>query len=90
MPAKGGGVTHGNWFLNLSTFHNTFIRIYSRVTCKVWRYSDALIKLAMFPIYKPLPRGPGSSTSLALDACKSKKVFSRVKILSKSRTLMSQ
>ena len=32
---------------------------------QVWRYSDALIKLAVFPIYKPLPRGPGSSTSLA-------------------------
>ena len=28
-------------------------------------YSDALIKLLVFPIYKPLPRGPGSSTSLA-------------------------
>src|SRR4051812_10456722 len=28
-------------------------------------YSDALIKLSVFPIYKPLPRGPGSSTSLA-------------------------
>src|SRR4051812_13019181 len=27
--------------------------------------SDALIKLSVFPIYKPLPRGPGSSTSLA-------------------------
>ena len=27
--------------------------------------SDALIKLSLFPIYKPLPRGPGSSTSLA-------------------------
>src|SRR4051812_13279053 len=26
---------------------------------------DALIKLSVFPIYKPLPRGPGSSTSLA-------------------------
>src|SRR3954470_15712505 len=64
MPANGG-VTHGNLFLNLSTFHNTFIHIYSRVTCKVWRYSDALIKLTVFPIYKPLPRGPGSSTSLA-------------------------
>src|SRR4051812_44704075 len=38
---------------------------YSRVTCKVWRYFDALIKLAVFPIYKPLPRGPVSSTSLA-------------------------
>src|SRR3954471_2407014 len=38
---------------------------YSRVTCKDWRYSDALINLAVFPIYKPLPRGTGSSTSLA-------------------------
>src|SRR3954463_1759094 len=28
-------------------------------------YSDALIKLSVFPIYKPLSRGPGSSTSLA-------------------------
>ena len=28
-------------------------------------YSDALIKLSVFPIYKALPRGPGSSTSLA-------------------------
>src|ERR1043165_6785129 len=27
--------------------------------------SDALIKLLVFPIYKPVPRGPGSSTSLA-------------------------
>src|SRR4051812_27705394 len=27
--------------------------------------SDALIKLSVIPIYKPLPRGPGSSTSLA-------------------------
>src|SRR3954465_15626522 len=47
-----GGVTLGNWFLNLSTFHNTFIHIYSRVTCKVWRYIyfDALIKLSVFPI----------------------------------------
>src|SRR3954470_6744149 len=38
---------------------------HSMVTCKVWRYSDALIKLAVFPIYKPIPRGPGSSNSLA-------------------------
>src|SRR3954468_8804343 len=28
-------------------------------------YSDSLIKLSVFPIYKPLSRGPGSSTSLA-------------------------
>src|SRR3954463_7951139 len=28
-------------------------------------YSDALIKLPVFPIYNPLSRGPGSSTSLA-------------------------
>src|SRR4051812_26068089 len=28
-------------------------------------YYDALIKLSVFSIYKPLPRGPGSSTSLA-------------------------
>src|SRR4051812_7034995 len=26
-PCEGGGVTLGNWFLNLSTFHNTFIHI---------------------------------------------------------------
>src|SRR3954470_3153051 len=38
---------------------------YCRITCKVWRYSDALIKLEVFPIYKPLPRGTGSCTSLA-------------------------
>src|SRR3954462_10646156 len=28
-------------------------------------YSDALIKLSVFPIYKPLSRGPDSSTSQA-------------------------
>src|SRR3954467_10055988 len=28
-------------------------------------YFDALIKLSVFHVYKPLPRGPGSSTSLA-------------------------
>src|SRR3954470_15995097 len=28
-------------------------------------YSDALIKLSVFPIYKPLSHGPESSTSLA-------------------------
>src|ERR1043165_147795 len=28
-------------------------------------YSDALIKISVFPIYKPLPRERGSSTSLA-------------------------
>src|SRR3954462_9734652 len=28
-------------------------------------YSDTLIKLSVFPIYKPLSRGPGSSTSHA-------------------------
>ena len=28
-------------------------------------YSDALIKLWVFPIYKTLSRGPGSSTTLA-------------------------
>src|SRR4051812_24795543 len=28
-------------------------------------YSDALIKLSVFLLYKPLSRGPGSSTSLA-------------------------
>src|SRR3954462_11626261 len=28
-------------------------------------YSDALIMLSVFPLYKPLSRGPGSSTSLA-------------------------
>src|SRR3954462_9136633 len=65
MPAKGGG-TLGNWFLNLSTFHNTFIHIlgsHARFSLEV--YFDALIKLAVFPIYKPLSRGPESSTSLA-------------------------
>src|SRR4051812_38016654 len=63
MPAKGGGHT---WELVSESFNiPQHFHTYSRVTCKVWRYSDALIKLAGFPIYKPLPRGPGSSTSLA-------------------------
>src|SRR4051812_17413932 len=63
MPAKGGGHT-------LELVYESFnipqlFHTYSRVTCKVWRYFDALIKLAVLPIYKPLPRGPGSCTSLA-------------------------
>src|SRR3954469_7530253 len=63
MPAKGGGHT---WELVSGSFNiPQHVHTYCRVTCKVWRYSDALIKLAVFPIYKPLPRGPGSSTSLA-------------------------
>src|SRR3954462_4673064 len=63
MPAKGGGHT---WELVYESFNiPQYFHTYSRVTCKVWRYSDALIKLAVFPIYKPIPRGPGSSTSLA-------------------------
>src|SRR3954466_8870508 len=65
MPAKGEGHT---WELGSESFNiPQLFHTYSRVTCKVWRYSDALIKLAVFPIYKPLPRGPGSSTSL--DRC---------------------
>src|SRR4051812_22135229 len=63
MPAEGGGHT---WELVSESFNiQQHFHTYSRVTCKVWRYSDALIKLAVFPIYKHLPRGPGSSTSLA-------------------------
>src|SRR3954470_7485772 len=63
MPSKGRGQT---WELVSESFNiPQHIHTYSRVTCKVWRYSYALIKLAVFPIYKPLPRGPGSSTSLA-------------------------
>src|SRR3954462_9078240 len=63
MPARGGG---HNWELVSESFNiPQLFHTYSRVTCKVWRYSDALIKLAVFPIYKPLPRGPRSSTSLA-------------------------
>src|SRR3954469_20099043 len=61
---RGGGGSHlrtGFCIFNIPIHFHT----YCRVTCKVWRYSDALIKLAVFPIYKPLPRGPGSSTSLA-------------------------
>src|ERR1041384_2960937 len=63
MPAKGGGHTWELVYesLNIPKHFHT----YSRVTCKVWRYSNALIKLALFPIYKPLLRGPRSSTSLA-------------------------
>src|SRR3954471_1220101 len=64
MPAKGGGGPP--WELVYESFNiPQHFHTYSRVTCKVWRYFDALIKLAVFPIYKPLPRGPGSSTSLA-------------------------
>src|SRR3954468_18153591 len=64
MPAKGGGVH--TWKLVSESFNiPQHFHTYSRVTCKVWMYFDALIKLAVFPIYKPLPRGPGSSTSLA-------------------------
>src|SRR3954470_15384510 len=63
MLAKGGGQT---WELVSESFNiPQHFQTYSRVTCKVWWYSDALIKIAVFPIYKPLPRGPGSSTSLA-------------------------
>src|SRR3954470_4844108 len=63
MPGKGEGHT---WELVYDSFSiPQHFHTYSRVTCKVWRYSDALIKLAVFPIYKPLPRGPGSSTCLA-------------------------
>src|SRR4051812_47744128 len=63
MPAKGGGHT---WELVSESFNiPQHFHTYSRVTCTVCMYSDALIKLAVFPIYKPLPRGPGSSTSLA-------------------------
>ena len=62
MSAKGGHT----WKLVSESFNiPQHFHTYSRVTCKVWRYSDALIKLAAFPIYRPLPRGPGSSTSLA-------------------------
>src|SRR3954471_1465059 len=64
MPAKGGG--GHTWELVYESFNiPQQFHTYSRVTCKVWRYSDALIKLSVYPIYKPLPRGPGSSTSLA-------------------------
>src|SRR3954466_11216306 len=65
MPVKGG-VTLGNWFLNLSTFHNTFIHIlgsHARFSLEV--YSDALINLAVFPINKPLSSRTESSTALA-------------------------
>src|SRR3954469_19336328 len=63
MPAKGGGHT---WEL-VSEYFNIpqHFHTYFTVTCKVWRYSDALIKLAVFPIYKPLAHGSGLSTSLA-------------------------
>src|SRR3954462_5757358 len=65
MPAKGGSGGH-TWELVSECFNiQQHFHTYSRVTCKVWRYSDALIKLSVFPIYKPLPRGPGSSTFLA-------------------------
>src|ERR1043165_5602174 len=72
MPAKGwGGHT---WELVSESFNiPQHFHTYSRVTCKVWRNSDALIKLVVFPIYKPLPRGPGSSTSLSRCLQKSKK-----------------
>src|SRR3954470_18215459 len=63
MPTKGEGQT---WELVYESFNiPQHFHTYSRVTCKVWKDSDALIKLAVFPIYKSLPRGPGSSTSLA-------------------------
>src|SRR4051812_37591629 len=65
MPAEGGGHT---WELVYESFNiPQHFHTYSRVTCMVWRYSDALIKLVVvvFPIYKPVPRGPGSSTSQA-------------------------
>src|SRR3954471_148472 len=64
MSAKGGG-DHTWELVSESLNIPQHFHTYSRVTCKVWRYSEALIKLAVFPIYKPLPRGPGSSTSLA-------------------------
>src|SRR3954470_17078999 len=60
---EGGGHT---WELVSESFNiPQHFHAYSRVTCKVWRYSDDLIKLAVFPINKPLPRGLGSFTSLA-------------------------
>src|ERR1043165_9779358 len=63
MPAMGGG---HSWELVSESFNiPQHFHTYSRVTCKFWRYSDALIKLAVFPVYKPLPRGPVSSTSLS-------------------------
>src|SRR4051812_43767439 len=62
---RSGGHT---WELVSESFNiPQHFHTYSRVTCKVWRYSDAVIKLVVFPIYKPLSRGPGSSTSL--DRC---------------------
>src|SRR4051812_47778759 len=62
MSAKGGHT----WELVSKSFNiPQHFHTYCRITCKVWRYSDALIKLEVFPIYKPLPRGPGSCTSLA-------------------------
>ena len=62
MSAKGGHT----WELVSKSFNiPQHFHTYCRITCKVWRYSDALIKLALFPIYKPLLRGPRSSTSLA-------------------------
>src|SRR3954454_16575061 len=65
MPTKGEGHT---WELVYESFNiPQHFHTYSRVTCKVWKDYDALIKLAVFPTYKPLPRGPGSSTSL--DRC---------------------
>ena len=62
MPGKGGHT----WELVSESFKiPQHFHTYSRVTSKVCRYSDALIKLAVFPIYKPLPHGLGSSTSVA-------------------------
>src|SRR4051812_7839909 len=62
MPVKEGGHT---WELVSESFNiPQHFHTYSRVTSKVWRYSNPLVKLAVFPIYKHLPRGPGSSTSL--------------------------
>src|SRR3954468_12768383 len=62
MSAKGGNT----WELVSESFNiSQHFHTYSRVTCKVRRYCNALIKLAVFPIYKPLLRRPGSSTSLA-------------------------
>src|SRR3954469_4509752 len=88
MPTKGGGHT---WELVYESFNiPQHFHTYSRVTCKVWRYSDALIKLTVFPIYKPLPRGPGSSTSLARCLQEQKGFLQGEEILRKSMTLMSQ
>src|SRR3954466_4347413 len=82
---EGGGHT---WELVSESFNiPQHFHTYSRVTCKVW---SALIKLAVFPIYKPLPCGPGSSTYLAICLQEQKGLLQGEEMLSKSRTLMSQ